>query len=115
MTMRSAMLRAKCWSAEVGRRPCSRRRYAPGSRSSSCSRSQQMISSAEQVRQRARHLQPSQILRQAAVANFVEAEDALDDEEAVFDLRAHLRLGPVTAALLITQRMIARRLLLREV
>lgn len=60
-----------------------------------------MIPSAEQVRQRARHLQSIQILRQTSVANLVEAEDAFDDEETMFDLRAHLRLGAIAAALLI--------------
>jgi hypothetical protein len=74
-----------------------------------------MISSAEQVRQRARHVQSMQLLRQTSVANFVEAENALDYEEAVFDLRAHLRLGAITAALLIAQRVTGCSLLLREV
>lgn len=102
--MRSAMLRARCWPVKAVRRPFSRRRYAPGIRSSSCSHSQQMISSAEQVRQRARHLQSMQVLRQAAVANLVEAEDAFDDAEAVLDFRAHLRLGAIAAALAVSSR-----------
>lgn len=56
-----------------------------------------------------------QVFCQTAIANLVEAEEALDHEEAVFNLRAHLRLGAIATTLLITQRMIACRLLLREV
>src|SRR5882672_5009586 len=73
-------------------------RYAPHTRSSSGRNSQEMISSAVQVRQGARHLQPMSIFRQAAIANFVEPEDAFDDVETVLDLRTHLRLRPIALA-----------------
>jgi hypothetical protein len=49
-----------------------------------------MISSVEQVRQRARHLHSLQMFRQTAIANLVEAEEALDHKEAVLNLRTHL-------------------------
>lgn len=49
------------------------------------------------------------------MTTLVEAEDAFDVQETMLDLRTHLRLGAITAALSIAQRMIVRRLLLRKV
>src|SRR5690606_19041594 len=115
MVMQRVMLRTRYLALNAVRRPSCTRRYAPGARSFSSARPQQVLPSAEQVCQRARHLQSMQVLGQSAIANLVEAEQTLDHIEAVFDLGAHLRLGPITTALLLTQWVIGRRVLLRKV
>lgn len=56
---------------------------------------QQSIAGKEQVGQRSAHLQPIQVLGQAAVAHLLEAEHALHDVDAVFDFRAHRGLATI--------------------
>ena len=48
-------------------------------------RPQQMAARHEQIGKRAGHEQPMRVLVQSAVADPGEAEDALDDEERVFN------------------------------
>src|SRR6185312_9457213 len=58
---------------------------------------QQAAPDHEQVRQRARHLQSVQILRQAAIPNLGKPKQTFDHPEGMFDSRADLRLGSVLA------------------
>ena len=70
-------------------------------------RLQQMAARHEQIGERAGHKQAMRVLVEPAVADPGEAEDALDDEERVFDLGPHFRLGPVLRPLRLVDEAIA--------
>ena len=61
--------------------------------------SDQMFTVEIQVYQREAGAQPVVILRQAAIADFVEAEDAFQDAERMFYFRPHTRLTTVLCSL----------------
>lgn len=67
-----------------------------------------------QICQPAADLEPVGVLRQPAVADFGPAEDALDHQERMFDLRPDFRLGAVASPLRLTQRPMAMRFRLDE-
>ena len=76
---------------------------------------QQTSSGDEQVRQSAGHKQPIGVLTQAPVAYLAKAEDPLDDQEWMFNLGPHLRLGSILGALRIAQWAISTALFVGKV
>jgi len=68
-----------------------------------------------QVGERSGHLQPVQVLRQAPIADFAEAEDVLDHAEDVLDLGAHPRLGAVLRLLTLVNPAVEAVPAIREV
>jgi len=58
-----------------------------------------MVTSDEQIGERAGHEQAMRVLVQSSVTDLDEAEHPLDDEKRVFDFGPHLRLGPVFGSL----------------
>ena len=67
-----------------------------------------------QIRQPAADLEPVSVLCQPTIADFGPAEDALDHQERMFDLRPNLRLRAVAGSLLLSQRPMALRFGLDE-
>src|SRR5664279_5442757 len=63
------------------------------------SRPHQVVTSHEQVGERAGHEQAMGVLVQAPIADLGEAEHPLDHADGVLDLGAHPRLRPVLRAL----------------
>ena len=78
-------------------------------------RPQQYPSRHVQIHQAAGGKESIGVLVQSPVANFLEAEDLLENQKRMLDLRSYPRLGGVLAAILIAQRPMARALLVREV
>ena len=76
---------------------------------------QQAPSDHEQVRQSTGNKQPVCVFIQPPVADLAESKDPLDDQEGMLTLGAHLRLGAILGALLITQWTVATALLVRKV
>lgn len=62
-----------------------------------------------EICQPAADLQPVGVLRQPAVADVGLAEDSLDHQERMFNLRLDLRLGEVASPFLLTQQPMAMR------
>ena len=60
-----------------------------------------------QIRQSAADLEPVSVLCQPTIADFGPAEDALDHQERMFDLRPNLRLRAVPGLLRLAQRSMA--------
>ena len=60
-----------------------------------------------QIRQPAADLEPVSVLCQPTITNFGPAEDALDHQERMFDLRPNLRLRAVPGPLRLAQRAMA--------
>src|SRR5690554_5211837 len=56
---------------------------------------QQFAPHYEQIRERRRHFQAVQVLREPPIAHFLKPEDALDHTDRVLDLDAHPRLVAV--------------------
>ena len=67
-----------------------------------------------QICQPAADMQPVGILRQPAVADFGPAEDSLDYQERMFNLRPDLRLRTIPGSLLLTQWPMPMRFRLDE-
>lgn len=87
---RAAKNRAALVSARRGHRHLSRHR------GTSCSlQAHEAPPNQVQVRERAGSEQPIGVLRYAPVSHLRESEDPFDDPDAVPDLRAHSRFGPV--------------------
>src|SRR3989338_6080713 len=108
--------------AEIGRKyPCYGA-FRPPSHPISCSsgapslrRSQQMVSSHEQIRQRRYDEQPVAILHHTAIADLGKTKDTLDDQESVFDLGTHTRLSTVLFPLPFGEPLVAEPLLIGKV
>jgi hypothetical protein len=67
-----------------------------------------------QICQPAADMQPVGILRQSAIADFGPAEDPLDHQERMFNLRPDLRLRTIPGPLLLTQWPMPMRVRLNE-
>src|SRR5208282_335697 len=78
-------------------------------------RIQQSSSDDVQVDERSGDFQPVQVLRQAPVPDFPEAEDVLDHAEHVLDLRAHPRLVAVLRFLTLVDLAVVAVAAVREV
>ena len=70
--------------------------------------SQQLTSNHVQIGQRTGHEQSIRILHETAVAHLGESEDALDDQERMFDFGTHPRLRGVFRPLGLRERVVLK-------
>ncbi len=66
-----------------------------------------MVSRHEQIRQCRHNEQSIAVLSHAAITDLGKAKEALDDQEGMFDLGAHIRLPAVLLALTLSQAPVA--------
>lgn len=67
-----------------------------------------------QIHQLGADLEPMDVFRQPAIADFGLSQNPLDHQERLFDLRSDLRLRTVAGSLLLTPRSMAMRFRLNE-